>query len=176
MSRRLTLFVCSLSVLAGAHLLSTLRVSESQSLVSPTTAAAKMDANAPRPIVPDPANPNPQTIDPPTREAIRTDAQADPHELPVAILEFASRLAPRMKQAFQSAAQAERFLAELEDCVKNSGDQHSSDPSPTIRAICLSNARALADRYPKLNARLEQLNREVDLQVTRLLETAEEAR
>jgi len=69
-----------------------------------------------------------------------------------------------MDEAIKSDEAANQFFTELSDCV-NSSEFRSS---PTVRAICLSNAKRLTQRVPALEPVYQQLYEGVDPDIARL--------
>ncbi len=97
---------------------------------------------------------------PPSIARVREEAEQDLEAPSRAILRFSVALESRMETAFHSESNATALLGELESCA--AGD----DPvAEAARALCLSNADRLGQRYPELAARYESLEARVDPRV-----------
>ena len=99
----------------------------------------------------------------PTVDTLRAEVQANPHQTPLSLLQFAGALADHMEIAEQSEDQASRFLTELEDCVTD--DRQAQ----TTQALCLTNAERLGEKFPALNSKITALNQRAPPEVSKLL-------
>ena len=100
----------------------------------------------------------------PQIKTIRKEVAKNPHETPISILEFASALGEKMDAAIQKPELADPFFSELKDCV------HESEKfTPAIRAICLSNAQHLSEKYPALQDQYRNLKQLAPPEVNRLV-------
>ena len=93
----------------------------------------------------------------PDAGTLKTESRLRPGEPPVSLVEFNSDLAQKLDVARGSPAASARLFTELEECI-HSPRLRETDPT---RAICLSNARALAAHSAELRPRFELLSREV---------------
>ncbi|MEO5969077.1 MAG: hypothetical protein ABIQ95_04050, partial [Bdellovibrionia bacterium] len=101
---------------------------------------------------------------PPGLDQVRKEVQANPHLTPGSILEFASHLGSKMELALKSEEQGNLVFKELEDCTLN-----TIDYSPvSIRAVCLSNANVLGQRYSSLQLKYQALLGKADSESIRL--------
>ena len=99
----------------------------------------------------------------PTVDTLRAEVQANPHQTPLSLLQFAGDLADHMEIAEQSEDQASKFLTELEDCVTD--DRQAQ----TTQALCLTNAQRLGEKFPALNSKVTALNQRAPPEVSKLL-------
>lgn len=80
----------------------------------------------------------------PTLSDIHKDAEDDPHTTPQALLGFAGNIGVRMEEAAKQEVKATLLFEELADCALE-----DSDITPvSARALCLSNAKILSEKYP----------------------------
>ena len=87
----------------------------------------------------------------PTAETMRSEVERDPHSPPTSLISFAADLAPKMDEAQKSPAAAEKFFAELQDCLASP----KLAQSRTVRALCLVNIRRLGQQIPSMKSRAE---------------------
>lgn len=102
----------------------------------------------------------------PSISQIRAEAEKDPHTTPPSILAFATSLAPRMQLALESENNARAFLDELRTCIFSP----SSSTALTIRAICLSNAKVLSEKFQSLEHEVTSILDKADPNVLKLIE------
>ena len=100
----------------------------------------------------------------PSQEVLREEVAEDPHGLAPSIIEFATDMAPHFERALKSEENARVFLIQLEHCVES-----VQNAPMTIRAICLSNAKILADQYPSLAEKVKELMDTADPAIQRLM-------
>lgn len=91
-----------------------------------------------------------RALSPPAQERVERQARRSPHEVPEALMEFATRMARRMEDARRSPAAGEAVFEELENCVRE-------ETSDSVRGICLVNAGRLAEVYPSLEGAYRRL-------------------
>jgi hypothetical protein len=88
----------------------------------------------------------------PTVETAREEVKANPHAPPKSLIQFANQVADRFDEVEKYPDQAESFLAELEECVRDSANRLTS-----ARALCLTNAEDLGAMFPQYADRVNQL-------------------
>jgi hypothetical protein len=101
----------------------------------------------------------------PSIGALREEIKKDPHTTPQSLLRFGLSVGQRMEKALASETTASAFLNELEECVATT----SHDVPQAAQALCIESARDLAQKYPSLSARAEQLAAQADPAVARLV-------
>ncbi len=98
------------------------------------------------------AAPERTPITPPMRDHARKEVAENPHAAPKSLLNFANQIADRFDEVEKYPDQADHFMNELEECVRDSGNRMLS-----ARALCLTNAEDLAAMFPQFSDRLNQL-------------------
>jgi hypothetical protein len=101
----------------------------------------------------------------PSKEQLRREVEADPHETPRALLDFSVSLFDREVLGLQSEDKARALLSELETCTL--GPEQKGMHS--LQAICLMTARRLKNTYPGLASHYDQLEHQADPQAVRLM-------
>lgn len=101
----------------------------------------------------------------PSRRTLREEVERDPHSTPASLVRFSLELSEGLKSAVRSDSSAEKFFVLLANCV-NSGDP---EMARATRAICLSQARILADRRAVVQERYASLYFEAEEEVKELL-------
>lgn len=87
------------------------------------------------------------TLDnPPKADQVRSDAQADVHGTPRALLEFAEALAQSMEGAFANPDARYQVSRQLISCAR---DSNASGSAQAARALCLANLERLKNKYPE---------------------------
>jgi len=100
----------------------------------------------------------------PTRAVLREEVEKDPHRTPESFHAFAAEIGHRMEALKRSPEKAPQFFSELSECVKSS----ELSSTPTVQALCLTNARRLGKMFPGLKADAEKLNAAAKPEVRRL--------
>jgi hypothetical protein len=80
---------------------------------------------------------------PPTSDAVREEAEKNPHETPPSLIAFAHEISRRETESRKSPESALSFFAELSDCVAGNNIAQA-------QALCLTTAHEVADVYPDL--------------------------
>ncbi|MBI2606409.1 MAG: hypothetical protein HYW49_10045 [Deltaproteobacteria bacterium] len=83
-------------------------------------------------------------IEPPELDVIRDEVESDPHSTPPSMLQFARNMGKRMELALKSREKAAALFKELSGCAS----AEAGATAPSVKALCLSNAARLAERYP----------------------------
>jgi hypothetical protein len=81
----------------------------------------------------------------PSNEKLRAEVEKNPHVTPQALLRFGLDLGQRLDEAVKSSEASEKFMRELDECVVGNRDGQAS----STRALCLLNARHLAEARPE---------------------------
>jgi hypothetical protein len=68
---------------------------------------------------------------------------------PPSILSFSLELGERFDRAANSAEESERFMRELDECATEDA-RDTGARLPSVRALCLLNARHLSEQRPEL--------------------------
>lgn len=90
----------------------------------------------------------------PTISTLREEVEKDPHRTPDSFHAFAAEMGRRMEAVQRTPEKAPQFFSELSECVKNP----ELASTPTVQALCLTNARRLGKKFPNLKAEAEKLN------------------
>ncbi len=85
-----------------------------------------------------------EAVEPPELDVIRDEVEADPHSMPPSMLRFARNVGRRMEQALKSRENAASLFKELSGCAS----RETGATAPSVKALCLSNAARLAEKYP----------------------------
>jgi hypothetical protein len=101
----------------------------------------------------------------PSLETVRTQVVENPHSTPVSLLEFAESVGSRMRNAFESEEVADSLFQDLKEC----GLAKDANQLTSVRAICLSNAKALVQRYPKFTSQMQEIVDQIDETVLMLI-------
>lgn len=88
----------------------------------------------------------------PALDVAREEVRNNPHTPPKSLLQFANQIADRFDDVEKNPDQADAFMSELEDCVRDGNNRLTS-----ARALCLTNAEDLGAMFPQLAERLNQL-------------------
>jgi hypothetical protein len=116
--------------------------------------------SSPAPVVqPGAPRPNSSFI-PPSSDQARSEVKENNHAAPKSLIQFANQIADRFDEVERSPDQADSFMSELEDCVKD-----GTQPMMSARALCLTNAEDLAAMFPQFKARFTQLKRDAPSEV-----------
>lgn len=115
---------------------------------TPPPAALPMDTQERR------ASPIPAQKLAPSRETVRNEVAANPHQPPRSMLKFTVELYDKRMEALQSETKAKAFLQELGACVAN---QESALDS---QGMCLVNAQYVRDRYPNFGRDVEDMEKQ----------------
>jgi hypothetical protein len=89
----------------------------------------------------------------PSTEELRREVEQDVHATPEAMVKFSVLLMEREKAAAENDNSAREFFAELQACALN------SQSSAAVQALCLLNAKRLAQARPSLNSEYDALER-----------------
>lgn len=103
----------------------------------------------------------------PNLAAIREEVAKNPHETPKALMAFSVSLSDRLQAALSSESESEKFFGELESCTQ----EQKTDGSRSIAALCIVNARRLADKHPSLKQRYTELEASADKKALALSKT-----
>jgi hypothetical protein len=141
-----------------------------KSPAEPRVMDSEKPAEAAKPAAPKaqtraPATPQPPVdqIAPPLK-TLREEVAQNPHQTPIALLQFAQDLGDRLEAAEKSEPEARKFFDELETCVLNGAQAQST------RALCLANAKRLAGKYAAFGDRVTALKEKADPDIVRLTE------
>ena len=99
----------------------------------------------------------------PSKEALRADVGLDPHVTPKALLKFSVDVYNKMAVAKANETAAKDLIAELKTCALDRDGAHS------VQALCLLNAKRLANQYPGFAADYHSLEGQADPQVLKIM-------
>lgn len=102
---------------------------------------------------------------PPTADQVRAEVAKNPEAPSKAVLGFSVGMEKKMEVALQSEESASELFTDLDHCASNSGKLQVAE---SARSLCLSNASRLADKYPDLKPRYENLETRTDPGVVKM--------
>lgn len=127
-------------------------------------AEPKIETIQPQPKVTAPQHLKPVQELAPTRDLVREQVGANPHQPPPAMIQFTVELYNRRMQALQSEGQAEKFFGDLESCVNN------KESAFNAQGMCLLNADYLQAKYSSLGGRFERLKAEANPEALKFMQ------
>jgi hypothetical protein len=102
----------------------------------------------------------------PTVRQVQEEAARDPHAPSRAIVRFSVELQDKIEAALETEAKSNEFFPELDHCA--TGESSGEAPAESARLLCLSGAGQLAEKYPALRARYENLESRMPDRLVRL--------
>lgn len=99
----------------------------------------------------------------PDKFDVKIEANQDPHQTPPSLILFAEKLGVLYKKARKNIEDANLMINELHNCVLSDAIARSA------RALCLTNSEKLANRFPELQERVDQIRKEAPDEVTYLV-------
>ena len=103
----------------------------------------------------------------PSLDTVQQQVKQNPHETPMALVEFGQSLGKAMELALKNEAYATRLFGELESCARESG----SKPKPVaIQAQCIMSAGRLAGKHGTLLPRYKDLYSQASPAIRKLIE------
>lgn len=89
----------------------------------------------------------------PSVQTLQDEVKENPQTIPASLITFAADLGPKMEKAMQNEDSATALIGELEECAVGK----EPEVPLVIQSICLSNARILSRKHPKLDEKFQAI-------------------
>lgn len=98
----------------------------------------------------------------PETQDVKAEAGKNPHSTPRSLIKFAEELGPMMEKALNNSVDADLMMKEFFDCVAD------ESIAVTARALCVSNAEKIAQNFPAMKGKANDIESMASPEVTKL--------